>query len=359
MRNRYDFPLFHWHLEISSKCALACPRCPRTGPQNREKYQVTQHSLSFIREVFPENFIRTFMKRIILCGGQGDPIYNTELFAIIRHFKSASPQLKISIVTNGSHKSTEWWSHLAAELNEQDDIVFSVDGWDHDSNIQYRVNSDFSSILVGIREMVKSKAEVHWSTIVFKFNEDKIERIKALARSLGVSYFHLVFSTKFDGVWKNASGLDSLKPNVYNLSQLSSYQKRIQPLNPKGTNSPRITTYVRRRHEQYKKESIRSFVPRCMTGERGLYVDASGILYPCSWISHPFDQPDPQRNFFLIHRKEIDLNKNSLENVLNNPVWDKFFTTWQDDRDLYSECRQKCGRPKDAFEHVQFQTRSI
>ena len=30
MQLNYPWQLYHWHFELSSKCALACPRCPRT-----------------------------------------------------------------------------------------------------------------------------------------------------------------------------------------------------------------------------------------------------------------------------------------------------------------------------------------
>ena len=359
MENRYDFPLFHWHLEISSKCTLACSRCPRTGPENRHKYTVTQHSLEFIQKTFSVSFIKNAMKRVLLCGGQGDPIYNTEIIPIVRYFKTSNPEMKISIVTNGSYKTKEWWASLASELNENDDVVFSVDGWDQESNAIYRVNSDFKSILIGMQEMVKSSARIHWSTIVFKFNENKIEHIKNLARELGINYFHRVHSTKFDGPWMDATGVDPLKPSDEYMSQETNYLKNIETLNSKGLAENAYIKEINNRFgEHSKKQGVKPIMPRCMTGERGLYLDASGILFPCSWISHPHDSifPKASENFFIKNKELISLANRSLIEVINDSIWEEFFQTWENKKSLYSECGNKCGAiKKNAFENMKIE----
>lgn len=347
MKNNFNFPLFHWHLEISSKCSLACPRCPRTGPKNQFKYKATQLDLKTIQKVFSPEFIQQYMQRLLLCGGQGDPIYNTELIQIVEYFKFNNPKLKLDIVTNGSYKKRSWWKDLASKLNENDDVVFSVDGWDQNSNQLYRVNSDYASILEGIAEMVQGLASIHWSTIVFKFNQDKITEIKSLAKSLGVHKFHLVYSTKFDGPWLNESGVDPLKPDSEFVSQLKQYQKNIETLNYKKEFTSSIKALVEKQTTSLRGETNHlSLFPRCMTGIRGLYVDASGILHPCSWISHPYDQhfPVAKDNFFVQYKDQINLKEHPLIDVINNPNWEKFFSTWKSTKSSYSECLEKCGQ---------------
>ena len=34
MQNRFNWPLWHWHVEVSSICTLKCPRCPRQEVPN-------------------------------------------------------------------------------------------------------------------------------------------------------------------------------------------------------------------------------------------------------------------------------------------------------------------------------------
>ena len=65
--------LWHWHIEISSKCTLRCPRCTRQevpeGLVNKEL------RLPFFRKNFTPEFINEHVEKITFCGDDGDPIY--------------------------------------------------------------------------------------------------------------------------------------------------------------------------------------------------------------------------------------------------------------------------------------------
>ena len=127
--------IFHWHLELSSKCALRCPRCPRTERPNQ--YKVTEMSLDFVKKTFPLERL-SYVKKILMSGGQGDPIYCNDFIKIIKYFKESKSNLQLCITTNGSYKKKSWWKNVAQILNKNDIIIFSVDGWDQKSNEQYR-----------------------------------------------------------------------------------------------------------------------------------------------------------------------------------------------------------------------------
>ena len=57
------------------------------------------------------------------------------------------------IVTNGSHKKLSWWIELGKILDQHDSVHFSIDGYDNVSNNQYRVNSDYNSIIAGLQTL--------------------------------------------------------------------------------------------------------------------------------------------------------------------------------------------------------------
>ena len=76
----FDNYFAHWHIELSSKCALKCPRCPRT--EYPGKYKVTELNLNFFKKNFTENFVKQYVRYIVFCGGQGDPIYCKDLISI-------------------------------------------------------------------------------------------------------------------------------------------------------------------------------------------------------------------------------------------------------------------------------------
>mgnify|MGYP003350479857 CR=1 FL=1 len=156
--------------------------------------------------------LRDHVQRITMCGDIGDPIYATEFIPIVRYIKQHHFGCSLTIVTNGSYKGPDWWEELGALLHNNDQVTFSVDGWDQKSNEQYRVNSNFESIINGARALRKgSNCRMNWSAIYFSFNEKEMDWIEDLARELGFDTFERVYSSKFDNQY-TTNGIDPLKP---------------------------------------------------------------------------------------------------------------------------------------------------
>ena len=112
--------LWHWHIEISSKCTLKCPRCPRQ--EVPDTLVSTELKLDFFKQNFPAFFILEHVEKLTFCGDDGDPIYAHDFIEVIQYFKSIKPSIAIVIVTNGSYKNEDWWTRLAELLDEQDQI---------------------------------------------------------------------------------------------------------------------------------------------------------------------------------------------------------------------------------------------
>ena len=159
------------HIEISSRCILKCPRCPRTELSTELKDVLNQdYSLAEFCTIFPPEILKD-IKSILFCGDKGDPIYARNFLGIVEYIKEHNPTLAINITTNGSYKSEDWWTNLGQALSPRDRITFSIDGWDHESNNMYRVNSEWSSIIKGLQTLSKienaDRPIIHWSTILF------------------------------------------------------------------------------------------------------------------------------------------------------------------------------------------------
>lgn len=356
MINKYNHPLFHWHFEVSSKCSLKCPRCPRT--EKMGKYKITELDLEFFKTHFPPEFICEHMDRILFCGGQGDPIYCKEFLDIIRYFKESYPDIIIEITTNGSYKTVAWWKELKSILTDTDSITFSIDGWDNNSNNQYRVNSNFESILSGLDAIKGTLAYVRWSTIMFKFNQDRIDDIEELAKEYGADTFDLTQSMLFGShgfpqYIDPETGTDLLQPDNEYVSRYGRHERYFKDLTNKVRRIP--TRYFERKqyYEDLWKEKSKNLkvLPLCMTNNRGKYIDAEGIVYPCSWVSHPFGQRSSkfrQKQIFwkdslwVAHKDTFNLTKRSLEDVLNDDLWGKLISSWSSEGKCFIECEQKC-----------------
>lgn len=349
-------PKFYWHLEVSSKCSLACPRCPRT--EKPGMYKVTEMDLSFVKSVLTPDVLSN-TTTVLLCGGQGDPIYCKDFLNIVSYIKSTNSNIEIKIVTNGSYKTEKWWTSLAKLLDKNDSIVFSVDGWDNDSNNKYRVNSNFDSILLGINTLSKNNYNltITWSTIVFAFNESNLDTIQHIAETAGATHFQIVqsslFGSKVPAYIDKTTGKDPLEP-TYQGKHFHSDKGLIIPLrkDAKKEYSKNFSSSIESRFEHVGKYFETSdILPSCLLNERGLYIDAEGILYPCSWISHPFGKRSNgnktihwKDSLFVKYKNDFNLYKHNLDTILNSNSWNKLTNSFLDKDKHFVECTQKCSK---------------
>ena len=356
------FPLYNWHLEISSKCALQCPHCLRTLEPN--SFKPRDLDTEFIKSVFSPNLLRGHVLRITFSGGLGDAIYNKNLIEMVRYLKTTHPHYQQVIVTNGSHKSEVWWKELCGLLNENDEIIFSIDGWDNESNNLYRVNSDWDSIMVGMNQATKSRALTRWSTIVFRFNQDKIEYIQQLAEKSKVDSFHYVFSDRFlspEGTRLGDHAL--LQPDAQYMAKILKNQRhkiKFPANNDKIKKSKTIIKAIDRAFEERKNQSLEKYknhliMPTCTFAHRGNYIDADGYYYPCSWIGHIYPEQEscliegkkqtfPQS--FGQYKERLNLHERSLRDILTDPLWTEFAERWDSKENAPITCEQKCLNQK-------------
>lgn len=350
-------PTFHWHLELSSKCSLKCPRCPRT--EKPGMFKVTEMDLEFVKSILTIPILKNTTS-IILCGGQGDPIYCKDMLEIVKYIKFSNPNICIRIITNGSYKTKKWWQELSKLLNHNDTIVFSVDGWDQESNEKYRVNSNFKSIIEGITTVSENKdLTICWSTIVFSFNENNLNKIANLAKESGATLLQVVksslFGSKIPAYIEDSLGYDPLEP-TYKNANTSKYAHSERTTFIKLTDDNTKTKisanlYKEKVKALYKevKDQYNDILPSCLINERGLYIDAEGILYPCSWISHPFDTRQNKQksikwndSLFVKYKNQFNLHEFTLNEILNGKYWKKLTNSFG--KNTFVECSSKCNK---------------
>jgi len=348
----YPWQLYHWHFEVSGKCTLKCPRCPR-NEADPVSWLNKELDLNFFKKTLSPDFLQNTVKRITFCGDIGDPIYASQFLEIVDYIKTCNPKLHVYTITNGSYKKTSWWQDFAKISNEYDTINFSIDGYDHASNNLYRVNSDWDSIMEGINIMcTQSKAFVYWASILFSFNQDHIQRIENLAKTIGCDGLQLTYSTKFGSKYGDAYGgdSDSLEPRLEFISKSHRYERYLKNLSGRVQLNQDYLSHNQAKFNEIKKNYNQFITPLCLVGNRGLYVSADGVLHPCSWVSYPYKSLHTDRktimfedSFHQKYRSELNLKNHSLENVLNSPLWDKLLTSFDNKDKAWVECEQKCN----------------
>jgi MoaA/NifB/PqqE/SkfB family radical SAM enzyme len=327
---------WHFHIEISSKCTLKCPRCARQEvPDNLIN---TELKLDFFEKNFTETFVRDNLEKITFCGDDGDPIYAHDLIDVVSYFKKLK-DIEIVIVTNGSYKSKSWWERLGSVMTEKDSVHFSIDGWDNESNNLYRKNSNYDSIIEGIKTLrLNSKCQIIWATILFKFNENQIDQIKSQASNLGVNRFQLTKSTKFGSVYPSYGADDILEPSKINVSRTYRFERTIENL----------TSFIDIVHpinvELYNQNKTHmDIIPLCNIGNKGLYIDSQGRLFPCCWVANRYQHNNEWQEI----AQKFNLNNITLEQALDDNFWITDMKTYR-----WTECKTKCASSVVNFEYA-------
>jgi len=319
---------WHFHIEISSKCTLRCPRCARQevpgGLVN------TELDLEFFKRNFTPEFVRANVEKITFCGDDGDPIYAHDLIPVIQYIKSIKP-VEIVIVTNGSHKKVSWWNELGLCLEPQDSVHFSIDGYDNASNNLYRVNSDYDSIVAGLTALrAASQCQIVWAAIAFKFNEHHIDTMKKVAKQLGVDRFQLTKSTKFGSVYPSYGVDDPLEPSVKFVSGTHRFEREVVALSDAGEWQEIPLTNLKLFNQIKSRNGI---TPLCEIGNKGLYIDARGRLFPCCWVANRYNHNSDWQQI----ANNFNLNTRTLADSIIDPFWATEFQSFK-----WQECQSKC-----------------
>lgn len=323
---------WHFHIEISSKCTLRCPRCARQ--EVPDTLVNTELDLEFFRRNFTPDFVREHVSKITFCGDDGDPVYAHDLIPVIQYIKGIKP-VEIVIITNGSHKKPEWWKALGEVLTEADTVHFSIDGWDNDSNNQYRVNSDWDSIELGVKTLIQhSRCRTVWAAIVFGFNQDRIYDMIDLAQSWGMDGFQITKSTKFGKIYPAYGAQDALQPQDQWISGTQRFERQTVILSMRGLNNHVWKTQPINLDLYQRSKIVNGVRPLCAIGNKGLYIDAQGRLFPCCWVANRYAHNSEWRDI----ADRFDLHQRSLQDALSDDFWSTQFQNY-----AWQECQTKCA----------------
>lgn len=323
----------HWHIEPSSICTLRCPRCPRA--ELPDSLLNRQLSLSFFQNQIGADVVQQ-IRKITFCGNDGDPVYCKDFVEICSWIKNVNPKLQLVIVTNGSYKTADWWQQLAGVLNQHDEIHWSLDGWDQPSNEQYRVNSNWDSIVQGIKTFFQHNQLTYrvWASIAFKFNQDHLQQQQALAESLGFDSYQLTKSTKFGSKYPDAYGQqDQLEPTDIKLVATGHrFERVVHKITDKTRHGNDLKQIFFQRAQELINQNTYSGI--CLIGNKGVFLNSLGEFYPCCWTANRYSHNSQW------HTKAAE-NFNLNHRPFNEIIKDKFWTTEFLQFDSL-ECRTKC-----------------
>lgn len=323
----------HWHIEPTSVCVLKCPRCTRN--EVPETLLNKSLDLDFFQNQIGEDIVKQ-IRKITFCGNDGDPIYCPELAEIVQWIKTVNPTLTINLITNGSYRKTDWWTKLAQAMNEHDEITWSLDGWDQHSNEQYRMESDWASIISGIETFCANNTKTYkiWASIGFAFNENHFDKHLDLANNYNFDLYQLTKSTKFGAKYPDIYGPDDpleptnadLIPNGYR------YQRRYQNLTKRDRPSDTLAELFKKRALQLKEQGMYSAL--CMVGNKGVFLNSQGEFYPCCWVATRYEH---NREWNARASSQFNLHNRKFTEIINDSYWNTDFLKF-DNMECYTKC---------------------
>lgn len=175
-------------IELTTKCTLGCPACPRNNPEELAKNWDVGHLDKTIAKKFADS---PTDREYLFVGCYGDPIYHPDFIEITKHY--IDNKKKLHIHTNGSFKKQKWWDELASlNWSRKQVFTFSVDGLE-DTNHIYRIRADWESIMRGMKTMGSlpflRRPRLEWKMLVFPYNEHQVPEARKLAKELGIDIF--------------------------------------------------------------------------------------------------------------------------------------------------------------------------
>lgn len=290
------------HIECTNICTLKCPGCSRTQfinqwPKHWSNRWITVEQLSNFLDIDLTNC------EITLCGNQGDPIYHPEFHSIVKFFKLK--ESCVTIVTNGSYKTTNWWQQLVALLDENDKIVFSIDGLPSNFT-EYRINGDWDSIKLGIDVVTTGRCKTIWKFIPFRYNQHDIEQARQLSVQYGFDKFEIALSDRFD------SHTEKYKPD-----------------------ETLISTAVEQKIRWHTEKNNVKLNPKCSTN-KDHYISADGYYSPCCYV-HDFRFY--QKTSLSKNRKEFSICNTTFSKILKNSI----LTEFNNSLESQSACQYNCA----------------
>ena len=365
------------HLEITEKCNAACPMCARNinGGEDNPWLQNAELSLTDIITIFPDQFIQQ-LSHMFMCGNYGDPIVAKDTLKVFKHFRSVNPTIYLSMNTNGSARTKQWWKDLAEVIGTDGYVIFSIDGLE-DTNYLYRKNTNWDKIIENAKSFIDAGGIAHWEYIVFEHNEHQVQEAKRLSEQMGFQKFQVKTSSRFfssvagstksyiktldrtgtEIVIREPRGAAYANQFTKEMSSIAEEKEIIFPtkkVDLLGQLTPELFNSRSKVQQHYDSTPIKCKVKE----EKSIYVSAEGILQPCCWVAGQmynwYHTPKGSQIWSVINKvgkKNISALDYTIEEILENNYFNLIEDSWGksscNDGKL-QVCAKTCGL-NDAF----------
>lgn len=254
-------------VEITNRCQASCPMCPRNihGGIKNPLLPINEWSINDFIKIFPVDVLKD-LELIDFCGDFGDPLMNNDLIEMCKYIKLNAPDTEVWIHTNGSLRSSQWWTELASALPKNHNVIFAIDGLEDTHHI-YRIGTDYDTIIKNAKTFIENNGIAEWHFIRFKHNSHQVEEAKKISTEIGFKKFTVKTSKRHA---RPFPVVDKHGKFLYNIEQPD--DSEIKFVGKKDVQG----------HREWKDaEKINCLSIR----DKELYIDAHYQLSPCCMIA--------------------------------------------------------------------------
>lgn len=340
------------HLEVTDRCNATCPMCARNqnGGKTNEQLPLTYLSLADIKEMLDDKFIKQ-LKRMYICGNYGDPIVAPETLEIFEHFRKTNPSIWLSMNTNGSARSKEWWQQLASVLGRNGSVTFGIDGL-ADTHSLYRKSTSFEKIIENAKAFIGSGGRARWDFIVFEHNEHQIQEAEELSRELGFEKFQVKKTGRF---FSNTKMAAKGYREVHN--QHGEVIYTIKPPKDRKYQNQSLQKEQEIKEEWGSLENYLQHTPiNCIVAdEKNVYLTSEGYVFPCCWTAGLmyvwYLPPQTSEIWNIINSvglENINAKNKDIREIIDGDFFKMISNKWNNTNRL-KICARVCGTKFNQF----------
>ncbi len=374
------------HLELTSRCNLLCPMCGRTTGMDGDNIKLKKREDLDLADTDPrviqqalEDMKPFLPNHVFINGNYGDPIMYPYLLEVVKMCKDIGVA-QVTLSTNGSAQTEEWWIELASIMRKPDKVIFAIDGLE-DTNHLYRVNSKWNIIMRNAKAFIANGGIARWDFIGFAHNEHQIDEARQLAEDMGFVKFRYkksnryVIPTHYEG--EEVEAIETKKELTFVAKQHVAKNKRkiesktpeqkekalatilAEPTKTKSNTTNKVDDVIKK-HKGFDNY-VKVTEIACQTKrDKSIFIDYQGKVWPCCWQGHYYskighDMATPRRiednkNMWERYGEDFnDLSKHSLFDILKTPYFaNDLVASWETNSDnrLWI-CGKTCGKELD------------
>ena len=321
------------HVELTTRCNARCPMCMRNyrGYDYNGGYPLTELTLADFKKILPPTILAQ-LTTVLINGNLGDFGLARDAQEIVHYLVEHGKSVSIS--TNGSMRTPDWWANLALPGVE---IGWAIDGL-ADTHSLYRQDTNWHTVIANAQAFINAGGNATWRFIAFHHNRHQEAQCRELAKSMGFSQFYDISGGRDQGFVYTRNG---------------EYSHAIGPLG-EPEEPPAIQDLLEShvtwfdsktiKHDRDQPEGIVDLICEHKRQEE-IYIAADGTVYPCCFLGfYPTTMHHPGND----QVKPLIQENNALEYDLSHCLewFEKVEQTWAKpsiaDGRLY-QCVASCG----------------